>query len=64
MACGRQGVASQTSNWVERGERLSRALSVLGLGELRASVRRLKGLRQEIEGSQLRRLAKRSGREG
>lgn len=28
----------------ERGEQLSRALSVLGLGELRASVRGLKGV--------------------
>jgi hypothetical protein len=48
VACGMQGVASQTSNWlvgwVERGEQLSRALSVLGLGELRASVRGLKGV--------------------
>ena len=48
-------MASQTSNWgslngcglvgwVERGEQLSRALSVLGLGELRASMRGLKGV--------------------
>jgi hypothetical protein len=34
----------QLAGRLERGEQLSRALSVLGLGELRASVRGLKGV--------------------